>query len=79
MIIEWMYTELMERGEGVTLVIQGQVRWLYTSEITFRAAGLDCYGYVRVAGLEPLQSTPVPVSYTKYVTKHMSKIEMGES
>eukprot|EP00752_Nemacystus_decipiens_P002803 g2616.t1 len=27
-------------------------------------------------GLDPLQSTPVPVSYTKYVTKHMSKIEM---
>lgn len=32
----------------------------------------------RRSGLEPLQSTPVPVSYTKYVTKHMSKIEMGE-
>lgn len=30
-------------------------------------------------GLDPMQSTPVPVSYTKYVTKHMSKIEMGES
>lgn len=30
------------------------------------------------AGLDQLQSTPVPVSYTKYVTKHMSKIEMGE-
>ncbi|CAN0348631.1 unnamed protein product [Ectocarpus sp. 6 AP-2014] len=27
-------------------------------------------------GLDQLQSTPVPVSYTKYVTKHMSKIEM---
>ncbi|CAM9703482.1 unnamed protein product [Laminaria digitata] len=27
-------------------------------------------------GLDPMQSTPVPVSYTKYVTKHMSKIEM---
>lgn len=30
-------------------------------------------------GLDPLQSTPVPVSYTKYVTKHMSKIEMGKA
>lgn len=30
-------------------------------------------------GLDPLQSTPVPVSYTKYVTKHMSKIEMGKT
>lgn len=29
-------------------------------------------------GLDPVQGTPVPVSYTKYVTKHMSKIEMGE-
>lgn len=34
--------------------------------------------FVSFLGLDPLQSTPVPVSYTKYVTKHMSKIEMGE-
>ncbi|CAM9322492.1 unnamed protein product [Hapterophycus canaliculatus] len=27
-------------------------------------------------GLDPLQSTPIPATYTKYVTKHMSKIEM---
>ncbi|CAM9907786.1 unnamed protein product [Scytosiphon promiscuus] len=27
-------------------------------------------------GLDPLQTTPIPASYTKYVTKHMSKIEM---
>lgn len=38
-----------------------------------------CSTLASLPGLDPLQSTPVPVSYTKYVTKHMSKIEMGKS
>ena len=47
---------------------------LSPSIYTFFFCGTDV-----LPGLDPMQSTPVPVSYTKYVTKHMSKIEMGES
>lgn len=46
--------------------------WLPSRE-TCRHSDICTY-----TGLDPLQTTPIPVSYTKYVTKHMGKIEMGK-